>query len=323
MIHKSAFVSYSWDGHEHETWVMRLVNRLREKGIDATFDKFEMYTSTINLNTMMIKAIRDYDQVIIVLTENYAKKADNLDGGVGFETILTLPDLLKTDKIILIMRHTGDYSKVFPFHLRGYYAIDFSDDSLYEQKLEELVHRVYSVGLFEKAPLGQVPDLRPKAEVPPPKVSKFSDLEVTKLRKVTDMDKATFMGNSFESLDGLFLDLFNHIKSQDADFEFTHERVTTKKVLYKLFVDGQYKTGIKMWLGGWGFGSFDDKINFSYGRHIDANHDNSMNEMLICEVIKNEPKLKMSMNMMGENPQSLEEIVRVIWKRNIATYLEN
>ena len=34
------FISYSWDNSEHEEWVMAFANELRQKGVDATIDKF-------------------------------------------------------------------------------------------------------------------------------------------------------------------------------------------------------------------------------------------------------------------------------------------
>ncbi len=39
---------------------------------------------------MMVEHMRD-DDIVMVLTENYTVMADGFTGGVGFETILSLP----------------------------------------------------------------------------------------------------------------------------------------------------------------------------------------------------------------------------------------
>ncbi len=160
--HPTAFISYSWDNPEHEVWVHKFVNNLRKNGgIDATFDKFELQDGTVNLFSMMTSGFRDKDFVIIILTEEYAKKADNEQGGVGFETMLTYP-LLQTnrDKLIFVMRHQGEFDRVFPFHLKGYYAIDFSDDMKFEEKFNELLHRLHRIDSYEKEPVGEIPELK-------------------------------------------------------------------------------------------------------------------------------------------------------------------
>ncbi len=117
----TVFVSYSWDSKNHQQWVLNLTNKLRRKGVDATMDVFETQSKTVNLNHMMVSKIKNSDYIVIILTENYAQKADESHGGVGFETILTMPYLRENlSKLILVMRHQGDYTKVFPFHYRIY-----------------------------------------------------------------------------------------------------------------------------------------------------------------------------------------------------------
>ncbi|AOT70555.1 hypothetical protein [Geosporobacter ferrireducens] len=97
------------------------------------------------------------------MTENYAKKADSRQGGVGFETMLTTPVLLENkDKLVFITRHNGDRSKAIPFHLKSFYVIDFSDGTKFNEKFKELLHRIYKVPLYEKAIIGKKPNLHPE-----------------------------------------------------------------------------------------------------------------------------------------------------------------
>lgn len=66
------------------------------------------------------------------------------------------------DKLVPIMRHQGDYNKVFPFHLKGQHAIDFSDDMNFDKSFEKLLYRLYEQPLFHMEPVGEVPILEPK-----------------------------------------------------------------------------------------------------------------------------------------------------------------
>lgn len=201
MEHKSAFISYSWDSEEHKQWVMDFANLLRSKGgVNATIDRFITQSNTTNLNAMMIKNMRNNDFVIVVLTEKFAEKADNFQGGVGFETLFSLPILQENpDKLIFVLRHKTNFRNAFPFHLQGNYAIDFSDDSKFDESFQELIHRIQGVPLYEMDPVGPVPELRPRnSKMATPSI--FSDLEIPNLKQITDKDKIEFMKNSFNEI---------------------------------------------------------------------------------------------------------------------------
>jgi hypothetical protein len=149
MEHKSAFISYGWDSEEHKQLVMDFANLLRRNGVNATIDRFITQSNTTNLNAMMIKNMRNNDFIIVVLTEKFAEKADNFQGGVGFETLLSLPILQENpDKLIFVLRHKSNFRNAFPFHLQGYYAINFSDDRNFDESFEELLHRIQDVPLY-------------------------------------------------------------------------------------------------------------------------------------------------------------------------------
>lgn len=333
MQRKRVFVSYSWDSEEHQQWVLYLVNRLRDKGIEATADVFETQQKTVHLDRMMIEKIRDSDFIIIVLTENYASKADNFVGGVGFESQLTLPSIMENpNKLVPIMRHEGDYTKVFPFHFKGQYAIDFSNNADYEKKFEELIYRLYEKPRYLVQPLGDIPTLEPKKPLKhvteqPKKLVKdkyeevdFSDLDLPNLKSITDRDIEMFMKDSFEKIVGIFHSLFTQLQSVNNNFEFDQEIIDSRKTLFTLYKGGKNVTGIKIWYGGL-FGR--NTINLSYGRQIQMS-DNSTNEMISCEIDeKNQLKLKMTMNFLGNKiPSTPEEIVKEIYRNNISHYLK-
>jgi hypothetical protein len=325
-----AFVSYSWDSSEHIEWVTQLVNDLRATwGIEASIDRFELYERTVNLNTMMIHALRDNDYVIIVLTEEYAKKAEAFTGGVRFETVLSLPILKQhPDKLIPIMRHTGEFLKVFPFHLQDLYAIDFSDPRSYDEKLKELAYRLYKQNPVKKAPLGPIPQFdephidailegKPKGKEEAAKLrTVFSDLSLQKFKEPTDLEKANFMNESFNRLSVLFDDLFKQLQDQDHSIEFSKDELSSLKHGFTIFVNGKRIAAFKMWLSK-EYGS--SSIKFSFNPH-GWESDNSFNEMVTCEVDKDKTlTLKMTMSgfMGNTNANEPESIVRVIWKQHL------
>ncbi|MRX71972.1 TIR domain-containing protein [Bacillus lacus] len=324
MEQKTAFINYSWDSEEHKQWVMDLANHLRRNKVDAKIDRFITQSSTTNLNAMMITNIKNNDFVIVVLTERFAEKADNLQGGVGFETVLSLPFLMESpEKLIFILRHQGSFKDAFPFHLKGYYAIDFSDNKKFDDSFQELLHRIYGVPLFVMEPLGTAPELKPRSSNKPT-TSMFSDMEFPNLRRITEKDKQDFLRESYGEMVGLFTELFSAIKSANHNFDYTVETLSPTKSIFLLYTDGETRTGFKIWHGTV-FGSFGhNSINLLYGtRQWDFSSDNSYNESISCEIAENkELKLKMTMNMYGnKNSDTPEKIVKEIWKNNLSHHI--
>ncbi len=332
----TAFVSYSWDGEEHESWVHKLVNRLRSdgSGVDASFDKFELFDKTVNLNQMMVKAMRDNDYVIVVLTENYGIRADNFQGGVGFEAELLLGDLRRDkDRIIFIMRHLGNFEGVFPSYLRDYYAIDFTNDGKFESKFEELVHRIYRYNKYEKAPLGSQPNflsgkaqhmagndhLHLSTKNENQDFASYSTFIVPK--SYTDLEKEEFLRSNYNDIKQRFTQLFEYVKTQTTGFVYQLDEDSSKKLIFKLYIHGHHKTSLKMLIGGFSHSS--PTINFTFGSHS-MQGDNSFNEMVSIEEKDNQLRLRMLMNFRGSTDSiQPDDIVKQIWEDHLLPYLKN
>lgn len=315
----SAFISYSWDSKEHMEWVAGLVNLLRDNDIDATADVFETQKGTTNLYNMMVKNIRDKDYTIIVLTPEYAKKADELQGGVGFETSMLIPLIQENlQKIIPIIRCDENASKSIPFYLKGVHYIDFSNPYSFKEKFDELLHRIFKIDLIEQTPLGKRPDLKPKKVARPDRfaIEGIDDL-VPDFREITDADKNKFMKSSFQQIRGGLIQILESTREKNSNFDFDYEDITSRKTIYKMYINGSQKYAIKLWLGN-GFGARTETINLAYGNHI-SDSDNSMNEIIDCEVNKDKTlKLKMTLNMFGDKEAGTpSEVLREIWKNVI------
>lgn len=326
----TAFISYSWDNIKHQQWVVDLTNKLRTKGIVATMDLFETQQGTVNLNQMMIKNIKESDYVVIILTEEYAKKADDFQGGVGFETMLTIPDVKNNlEKLIFIMRHNGDYTKVFPYHLRDIYAMDFSDDSQFEVKFDELIYKIHNVPLYEIQPVGEIPDLKPKKSLTQKNLltkSVYDDIDnrlIPNLREITDIDKNEFIKSSYRSILDNIKRLLNKSKEVNSNFSYELEEITARKVIIKIYINGSIIVGMKMWYGS-SMGMRQNSICLSYGTWIDENNDSSMNEIINCVVNENkELKLDMMMSYSSDNKMlNSDEVAKKIWIEHVKSQLQ-
>lgn len=323
--HPTAFVSYSWDSKKHQKWVKDLVNDLRKNyGIDATMDVFETQNRTVNLNEMMIFKFKESDYVILILTKNYAQKADNFEGGVGFETLLTIPEIKDNpDKVILAVKHSGDFSEAIPYYLRDFYVINFSDDKKYEEKLYELSCRIFDFNFQEKASLGEIPDLdKLKSKK---LLNKNTSLDILdkinydKKSNITDLDKEEFMKESYNALVDSLIIILNNIQDKDSKFYYKIQKVTEEKVIFKFYRDGKFTKGIKIWLGSLGSSS---NPNINLSNSIDPTNDNSMNEIIRCEVNDNKLTWKMDMNFLGnKKPENLNDLTLEIWENHIKPYI--
>lgn len=313
------FISYSWDNEEHKKWILSLAATLRDNGVDASMDVFETQKGTTHLTEMMVKNIRDNDYTIIVMTTGYAKKADSMEGGVGTETRL-LQNVINSNanKVIPILRNPLNSSKCIPFYLDGYHYIDFSEDKEFNNNIENLLYRIFGKEKIELPPIGNRPNLESKKILDDQQMgtsifNQQPDDIIPNLRKITDRDKVNFMKESFTSINKGLNHLFEKTKAKNSNFDYDAEDVTTKKYIYKIYLNGNQKFEFKIWLGNIFGGT--ETINMYYGPLYQDN-DNAFNESIGCIVDENRTlKLKTSMNMTRMNEQlDAQQVVEEIWK---------
>lgn len=152
------FISYSWDSPEHENWVIRLATRLRENGVDAILDKWDLGLLGNLLPHFMETSISKSNRVICVMTPNYKKKTENLTGGVGYEySIITaeiFADSINTSKFIPLIRRGTDIDAI-PAALRGRKYVDMRNDAEFDEKfIHELLRDIHNEPKYRKPPIG-------------------------------------------------------------------------------------------------------------------------------------------------------------------------
>ncbi|MDM8128462.1 toll/interleukin-1 receptor domain-containing protein [Paraclostridium benzoelyticum] len=319
----NVFVSYSWDSEEHQEWVLKLVATLRENGINATMDVIETQQGTTNLNHMMVKNIRDSDYIIVVLTENYARKSEKLQGGVGLETTFLYNYLLEDlKKIVPILRQGGN--NAIPFHFKGLHYIDFSEGTNMNNSFEDLLYRIMNKSKFEMPEVGKARNLKST------KVKSFNlgnntntnesireglIPDFSKSVAPTELDKNRFIKGSYGQIKDKLSSILSLTKERNNGFDYEIDELTSLKSIIRVYLNGSNKYNLKIWVSN-GFGGRNLSINMSYGNYI-SDSDSSMNEIIRCNVDKNnELFLNMTMSFLNKKEyMTANEVFEVIWNQ--------
>ena len=138
------FVSYSHDSDEHKEWVLQLSTKLRQNGVDATLDQWDLGAGD-DMTLFMEKGVRDSDRVLVICTDAYVRKADAGEGGVGYERMIITAQLVRdvgTAKFIPIIRQSSNAKKV-PIFLETRVYIDFTDEDKFDEKFDDLLREIF------------------------------------------------------------------------------------------------------------------------------------------------------------------------------------
>lgn len=140
------FISYSWESKEHSDWVKSLADKLLADGIEAIVDSYDVSPGD-RLPKFMESSIRDSDYVIIICTEEYKRKANNREKGVGYESHIISAELYNNHndrKFIPIIRQ-GDFNTALPTYLDGKLAIDLRGNPFNEDSYKDLIASIFKV----------------------------------------------------------------------------------------------------------------------------------------------------------------------------------
>ncbi|MGB3255724.1 toll/interleukin-1 receptor domain-containing protein [Buttiauxella gaviniae] len=161
-----AFISYSHDSQEHKKWVLEFATRLRNNGVDALLDQWDLKPGD-DLPHFMEQGLSTADRVLMVCTDKYVEKANSGAGGVGYEKMIVTADMLKTidsNKVIPLIRQSG--SQDVPNFLRSKLFLDFSRPDQYEFSFDELIRALHNAPLYEKPLVANNP-FTPVSQTPP------------------------------------------------------------------------------------------------------------------------------------------------------------
>jgi hypothetical protein len=151
------FISYAWESDDLKGWVKNLAIELRNNGIDAKLDQWEVVPGD-QMPHFMEKSVRENDYVLLICTPKYKIKSENRIGGVGYEGDIMTAEILQNSnprKFIPILQ-SGDKDSSIPSWLKGKYFIDLSNDIHFEKNFEDLITTILNAR--EVAPkIGQIP----------------------------------------------------------------------------------------------------------------------------------------------------------------------
>ncbi|MFM7000501.1 MAG: toll/interleukin-1 receptor domain-containing protein [Limnohabitans sp.] len=173
------FISYSHDSQDHKKWVLELAIRLRNNGVDAILDQWDLKPGD-DLPRFMEQGLMAADRVLMVCTDKYVEKANASAGGVGYEKMIVTADLLKTidsNKVIPLICQSGNHN--VPTFLRSKRFLDFSRQDQFEFSFDELIRTLHNAPLYEKPAIANNP-FTPVKETPPNRTGD-GVLEVMKL----------------------------------------------------------------------------------------------------------------------------------------------
>lgn len=156
------FISYAWGSEEYQAKVLSLATDLVNDGIDVEFDKWSL-TEGNDTYAFMEQCVTDpsITNVLILLDEQYEKKANSRCGGVGTETQIISPEIynkVKQEKFIPVVFERGTNGEVHkPVYLRGLLHFDLSISERFDDEYQRLVKRLYGIELYQKPGLGKKP----------------------------------------------------------------------------------------------------------------------------------------------------------------------
>jgi hypothetical protein len=151
----SVFISYSHDTPEHKAWALKLATDLRNTGIDATIDQWDLVPGQ-DVAAFMQRGITTTDRVLMICSDAYVAKADAGHGGVGYERLIVTAEVveaIETKKFIPLIRNNLGKTKT-PKFLGPRLYLDFSTDEAYPSNLETLCREILGEPANKKPPLG-------------------------------------------------------------------------------------------------------------------------------------------------------------------------
>ncbi|MDD2267364.1 toll/interleukin-1 receptor domain-containing protein [Sulfuricurvum sp.] len=238
------FISYSHDSAVHKKWVLDFATTLRNRGVDAVLDQWDLKPGD-DLPHFMETQLREAQFVIMVCTEEYVKKANVGKGGVGYEKMIMTSSLLSeidNSKVIPIIRQKGTDER--PTFLSSKLYINFSNDSELEYSLDDLLRVLLNAPLYEKPEIG-LNHFKPLDGSRPDRTSDG-------LKEVMKAIAATYEGTSNQ-----------YIYFQNVVPKASMHRLTLDRYLKQAVKDGLVK-----WHGDYALSITDDGLNYLFAHGI-------------------------------------------------------
>lgn len=153
------FISYSHDSPQHKQWVASLGVRLRQNGVDAILDQWDLFPGE-DIPAFMERQLSACDYALLVCTKRYVEKANSGQGGVGYEKMIVSSEMVQrmdVGKFIPIIRQAGTHE--VPIFIKTKLFLDFSVDDEFEVVFDQLLRTIFRSTIQTKPPLGTPPSI--------------------------------------------------------------------------------------------------------------------------------------------------------------------
>ncbi len=140
------FISFSRESEEHIQWVRELAAQLRNDGVDARLDEWEVAPGG-DLSNYMSSSIRKAGTILLICTPEYRRKFESVGSrlsGVAFEARLINADVMKGNaaRYVPIIRKGTDDDSV-PLLFGASYRLDFTDSEIDQPVYNNLLARLF------------------------------------------------------------------------------------------------------------------------------------------------------------------------------------
>lgn len=162
MTAPKVFISYSWTNPEHENWVLELATGLRQSGVDAILDKWDLREGH-DAYAFMEKMVSDesISKVVIVSDKAYADKSNARKGGAGTEAqIISAEIYAKQDQdkfAVAVTEFSDNGEPCVPTYYKSRIFIDFSDPAKFTESFDQLLRWIANKPIYKKPDLGKLP----------------------------------------------------------------------------------------------------------------------------------------------------------------------
>lgn len=316
------FVSHAWKEGNPSPKVLEFVDFLRKSGYEAVCDvMFQQNRTAIHFSEMMADALRKSEKTIIVLSEDYKKKADSFSGGVGIEYRYIIDDFSKNENRYILVSFKGRPSSIIPDFLNGRDIVDLSEDAKLDYR--ELFTKLSGSPKITFSPVATEKKI-PKAETigdftvgSTTQVSERLGLSFDQSKVITDLDKKNALRDAFISIKETLRMLSNEYCAKNQQFHIEYDDIDAVTTVFEVYKNGQKVHLFQLW-----FGTMMGGRNFNIFIGDSIGSKNSFSEMIGYKEQDGQLQLEFSSGLLhAPTDGSIESITKGIWKRYFELYL--
>ncbi|MGI4735831.1 MAG: toll/interleukin-1 receptor domain-containing protein [Janthinobacterium lividum] len=153
------FISYSWNPPQHKERVIELAKRLQSDGVDVILDVWDLAPGQ-DKNVFMEQTVSNpaIKRVLLVCNQDYQRKADGRQGGVGTESLIMSQEVYahadQTKFIPLVFEVDENGKACVPTFIHSRIYFDLREGEHYEDSYEQLIRNIFDKPVHRKPPLG-------------------------------------------------------------------------------------------------------------------------------------------------------------------------